>query len=346
MNAHLAIRNQQHPACPQSPPQSAASSGAQLLRRSTAVWLGLLLMLAGGCILPRARLVKPNCRCIQRGEALESLACTVTLETEGLVGEQLVYEVSLVDAQARPIDPSDRRPQNQPGPAAARRTLVVLQSPNTLADLPLSVPAGQVKTRAGDWPALARFRVCNVDGECLAETMCAVPPEPGKRMAAARPPRETAERAAAEARKAALAKGKGRSTTIQPTTRPAKPPQAAARPATPPTASQPAKTTPPKDRSATTQPTTRPAKPPQPTTRPAAPPATTQPAKPASAKDRSATSQPTTRPAQPDKAKPKAATSPERPPATTQPAKAASSKSRPATTQPSTQPTKPRPIRR
>ncbi len=159
---------------------------------------GVLLSLTGGCALQQARLTDPVCQRVQHGQDRSALAFTVTLDTEGLVGEELIYEVSLHDAADRPVRSADGRYQNRSGAVAASRTILVAESPATFKDLPLAIPLTALPTRPGSRPVSATFRVYTVAGECLAEASCAVPPEPRRTVAAQRPVPVTPPRTVAE----------------------------------------------------------------------------------------------------------------------------------------------------
>lgn len=209
----------------------------------------VLLASATGCETARARVLRPTCQRVEQGDALVALTFKSTIETEGIVGEQLVYEVSLRNAALRPIKSTDGRYQNKAGAVAASKTLMVLQNPSTFESVPLTIPVEQLQIRKGDWPVSAVFRLYNNSGECIAQASCPVPSQPVRRAAAATD---------APAKPAPVPDQRA---TSQPTTRPRPQPTI-----------QPAPTTRP-----ATQPTTRPTA--QPTTRPAAA-TTTRPAKP------------------------------------------------------------------
>jgi len=208
-----------------------------------------LLASATGCETARARVLRPTCQRVEQGDALVALTFKSTIETEGIVGEQLVYEVSLRNAALRPIKSTDGRYQNKAGAVAASKTLMVLQNPTTFESVPLTIPVEQLQIRKGDWPVSAVFRLYNISGECIAQASCPVPSQPARRAAVA---------TEAPARPAPVP---DRRATSQPTTRPK--PQPTVTPTT------------------TTRPTTLPAtwQTSQPTTQPTAEP-TTRPAKP------------------------------------------------------------------
>ncbi len=177
---------------------------------------GILLSLAGGCALPQARLTDPTCQRVQRGQDRGALAFTVTLDTEGMVGEQLIYEVSLHDGAGRPVRSADGRYQNRSGAVAASRTVLVMESPSTFKGLPLTIPVTALPTRPSSRPVSARFGVYTVAGECLAEASCAVPPEPRRAVAARRPAPPTPPRAAAEPPRATAPLSRGQPATVPP----------------------------------------------------------------------------------------------------------------------------------
>lgn len=183
----------------------------------------LFLVLAGGCMRPEARVLQPSCRRIQPGKALEALVFTATVETRRLVGEQLVYEVSLRNQAGKPLRSDDGRYQNKAGAVAASRTLIVLESPCTFKAITLSIPASELRIRKNDWPLSARFSLLNVAGQCLAEAACAVPPEPTARVATTRPAPAAAPRAASTPPPATGTLRKEGAPTTRPTTQPTRP---------------------------------------------------------------------------------------------------------------------------
>jgi nucleoid-associated protein YgaU len=227
--------------------------------------MSVWLILTGGCVAPRATLLQPDCRRIVRDSRLEALAFRATVETRGLAGEQLIYEVSLRNAAGKPIRSADGHYQNMAGAVSASKTLMVFESPATFEDVALSIPAGELHIGEGDWPVSARFRLYNVAGDSLAQVACAVPPAPAIHVATARPAKTAPPRTM---------------TTKSPgTTVPRKDQRT-----TPPPATQPATRAPGPERLTTTRPTTRP-RVPAPggrpaTTAPAATQPTAQPTKP------------------------------------------------------------------
>ncbi len=225
--------------------------------------IGMLVLCASGCV-SQARMFRPTCQRVQPGGELEALAFSVTVETDGLLGQQLIYEVSLVNAAAKPIKSTDERYQNSVGAVAASKTLMVLESPSTFKDLPLSIPAEQLQIRKGDWPVMARFRLYDVDGTCLAQASCAVPPEKVERVAATRPAQGAAARAAATPKAGAASTPKaGAASTPRTGVGPTPKDRAAAAPSgARPTQPGTRQTTPqPSARPTTSQPATRPTRP-------------------------------------------------------------------------------------
>lgn len=183
----------------------------------------VLLALAEGCAIPQAKLLRPSCRRVQQGSVLKSLGFTVTAETQGLRGNQVIYEVSLYNVAGKPIKSRDAHYQNSAGTVAASKTLMVLESPSTFKDLELSIPVEELHIRKGDWPVSAKFRLYDVAGECLAQASCAVPPEPAKAVATVRPGQTPPTRAAATTQPTASTPRKDRPPTTQPTTQPTRP---------------------------------------------------------------------------------------------------------------------------
>ena len=90
-----------------------------------------LIAMTSGCAAPGAKLLRPTCQRVQRGEGLDALAFTATVETRGLLGEQLIYEAALYNSAGRPIKSASRRYRNKAGTLAASKTLMVLESPWT-----------------------------------------------------------------------------------------------------------------------------------------------------------------------------------------------------------------------
>jgi hypothetical protein len=171
----------------------------------TRLWIALLipLALAAGCATPRATLVDPTCRRVTRGDQAEALAFTATIQTQGLLGEQCIYEVTLHDAAGRPIRSRSGHYQNKDGAVAASRTFVVLQSPRTYEAFPLAIPTDELPPEQRSRPLSAKFRLYSTAGEALAEASCDVP---GEAFAAAR---RGADRA--RSRSAAIARRPGAS---------------------------------------------------------------------------------------------------------------------------------------
>lgn len=289
--------------------------------------LCLLAALSTGCLTPQAELLNPSCRRVERDNHLDALAFTVTAETRALVGEQLVYEVSLYNAAGKPIRSSDGRYQNRAGAVAASKTLMVFESPATFENLQLSIPATELQIRRADWPVSAQFRLYQANGECLAQVSCGVPPA-AERVAATRPP-------ASPTPPTKAASGKDKVPANQPTTRPTKPERGQERaPTTQPTM-RPSKSETGQERAPTTQPTTRPSTAAPPKERAPATQPTTRPSAAAPRKDQPPTSQPTTRPS------PEATRREQVPGAqpTTRPSAAAPPKEQPPVKSPTTPPT-------
>lgn len=220
-----------------------------------------LLVTATGCETTRARVLRPTCQRVQEGDALRALTFKANIETEGLVGEQLVYEVSLRNAALRPIKSTDGHYQNKAGAVAASKTLMVLQDPSTFEAVPLSIPVEQLQIRRDDWPVSAVFRLYNGAGECIAQASCAVPSEPAKRRAptATAPvivpvPPQTSPPKTSPPRERPAASQPTTRPTSRPTTRPAaQPTTRAAKPRTEPTELRPTPSRPTRPRGGTSR---------------------------------------------------------------------------------------------
>ena len=98
-----------------------------------------------------------------------------TVEARGLSGRQLVYNVHLLDRTGAPVPSRDGRYQMPYGGVGASRSFIAGPGDNTVHELSVSIPAGELHLRQRDLPATARAEVRLHDGRPLAATTCRVP---------------------------------------------------------------------------------------------------------------------------------------------------------------------------
>lgn len=183
-------------------------------------YLVLLPVLTGGCVAPQAVLLHPTCERVSRPGDGEALAFVVAVETQGLLGQQLVYEVNLHDSTDAPIRSTDGSYQDTAGTVAASRTLAVFKSPQTFEALRLSIPLDEVPSRNRDGPMWAKFRLYTASGQHLGAASCAVPPKPLILAAAPRPRQTPLPGTVVARRSVASLFAKDQSDTAQPAVRP------------------------------------------------------------------------------------------------------------------------------
>lgn len=140
----------------------------------TTVLLAVLSGLSGGCVLPSVRLERAVCTPVVREGVLDSLRFTADFTARGLAGEQLIYEVVLVNGRLEPIPSRDHRYRNKAGHIAAGKTLLVGGEPWEFKDVTVSLPATQLELRRSDLPVLAEFSLYRTDGTCLARQLADV----------------------------------------------------------------------------------------------------------------------------------------------------------------------------
>ncbi len=183
--------------------------------------LGLLMAavgVAGGCVVPEARVGGPECRRVEAENQLRAIQFSAFVEATGLQGEQLILQVRPLSRRGAPMKSKDGDFQDHSGAVAASRTVAVMEPAWRSEGLKLTIPFWELALDAEDLPASAEFSVVNLDGRVLNRAVRPLPVTADD-LAPSLPPSRAAARSRSE-------KG-ARSPATQP---------AAARPATRPAA--------------------------------------------------------------------------------------------------------------
>jgi hypothetical protein len=90
-------------------------------------------------------------------------------------GDELIYEVRLVDRNVRPIRSPDGRFQNASGGVAATKSLMVASAGQTFEGVEVVIPAEELAIQPKDLPATAVFFVSTVDGQQLGRASARLP---------------------------------------------------------------------------------------------------------------------------------------------------------------------------
>ncbi len=138
------------------------------------VLASLLLLPSAGCLLPSARLQRAECVPVVKEGVLDSLRFTADIRTTGMAGEQLVYEVVLVNKRLQPIPSRDARYKNKSGAIAAGRTFLIGDSSWRLEGVEVSLPGKQLELRRSDLPVKAEFTLYRANGDVLAKKLVEV----------------------------------------------------------------------------------------------------------------------------------------------------------------------------
>ncbi|MBP7933596.1 MAG: hypothetical protein KA354_03005 [Phycisphaerae bacterium] len=157
-------------------------------QRRTLLPILLAVICLSGCASPQVRFLSSRCEASREKTRLKALGFVSSLETTGLQGEQLIYQVRLFDRSRAPLRSRDGRFQAADGTVAATTTMMVLQSPETVKDVRVSIPAGELGVPPNHLPVLAEVAVFKATGERVARVWCAVPP---LKVAEIMPPMET-----------------------------------------------------------------------------------------------------------------------------------------------------------
>ena len=129
-----------------------------------------------GCVsAPRAEFLHIACNRVPRGGDLQAVSFSSSIKTHGLAGQQVIYQVGVVDSRLRPLRSANNRFQNAAGDVAASKALMVHESPWTFEDVSVTIPTAELEIHAHDLPVLAEFSVCLPNGECLVQETTVLP---------------------------------------------------------------------------------------------------------------------------------------------------------------------------
>jgi LysM domain len=128
----------------------------------------------GGCA-PAAHFVRPAAIPIGDTDSVQGVAFRTAIESRGMVQEQLLFNVRMLDANSRPMRSADGKYQNTAGEVAASKTLFAFEDPWTFDAVQVDIPTEQLEARAEDLPLSAELQVIRGDGVVLARQVLALP---------------------------------------------------------------------------------------------------------------------------------------------------------------------------
>ncbi len=134
----------------------------------------VLLMLIVGCA-PRVRFIEATARRVQSEGTLQAVAFTSTAETRGLAGQQLIYQVRLLDARMRPLRSANDKYRNAAGEVSATKALLAFDSPWRFENVTIAIPAAELEIAPADMPVGAEFALLDVNGVMLAQAFQRLP---------------------------------------------------------------------------------------------------------------------------------------------------------------------------
>lgn len=155
--------------------RSAPARNPPRIRRLCRLAPALAILLLAGCLGPQVRLERAHCERIENEGVLEAIRFTADFWTSGLAGQQLIYQVGLVNRRMQPIRSRDARYRNAAGNVAASRTVLVGDSPWMLEKLQVTLPSSELEIQVSDFPVQAEFGLYQVDGVCLARGLADLP---------------------------------------------------------------------------------------------------------------------------------------------------------------------------
>lgn len=138
-----------------------------------------LLVLCGGCVVPVVKLDRPHADPIGDRKNLEAVSFVANINASGLLDEQLIYGVRLLDKMYQPLHSNDGHYENAKSEVSATRTLMILESPWQVENMAVTIPAQELHVKEEDLPVAAEFIVSIPTGEVLAREMVRVPLMPG-----------------------------------------------------------------------------------------------------------------------------------------------------------------------
>ena len=141
-------------------------------RRRLHAGAGLLLALTGllgGCAARVVDLQRITISARPADGPVEALGFHGDVSASGFTGEQLVYEVTVLDRDGDPLLSRDGRYQNRAGHVAAGKTVMVWQDVATFENLTVTLPLREVPADQGGRAVWARFAVYDRAGRMLAE---------------------------------------------------------------------------------------------------------------------------------------------------------------------------------
>lgn len=143
------------------------------------MWLLLILpvFVSAGCAPVGVNFVRVHCQPIQKLGSLDGVAFGADIDTNGYAGQQLVYQVVLLDRNGRPLRSIDGEYQNAAGAVSASKTLMVLQSPQSFENAEIVIPAKELEVREDDMPVTAAFTLALSDGTPIASAKSRLPLE-------------------------------------------------------------------------------------------------------------------------------------------------------------------------
>jgi len=127
---------------------------------------------------PKAELIATRSRRVQEKGVLDSVLVESMYSTKGLHGQQMLYEVGLLDARRAPVQSQMRSYRNREGQVAAGKTVMAEEVTGTPNHVEVKIPLRYMGLKESDLPAYARVRLTTVDGSSSAEDVVELPVTP------------------------------------------------------------------------------------------------------------------------------------------------------------------------
>lgn len=143
--------------------------------RHAAGWVLPVVVALTGCTGQKVALVSPRAEPVVDKHSLTAIQFASSVNTRGMAGEQLVFEARLLDRDDRPIPSKNDRFRNADGDVAAGRTLMVFESPWSVVDLRVSIPAEELELSGAKLPLKAELALYRPTRERLAAATLDLP---------------------------------------------------------------------------------------------------------------------------------------------------------------------------
>ncbi len=135
----------------------------------------LAAAVAGGCSAgPRVELISWMPKRVDKAGRLEAIEFPAVFQATGLEGQQLIYQVQVLDNRSRPLRSRTGSHETKSGGLGASRTLLVFQ-PRQRSDIVATIPAAAFSVSQERFPLRARIEVSRVTGERLASRLVVLP---------------------------------------------------------------------------------------------------------------------------------------------------------------------------